>query len=103
MRNVNKKPRDINMAVENQSSPRHIVPIQLKIFMPVGTAIKRLMIEKKGRSTTPVVNMWCAHTPKGRRPNESVGEDHALEPEAGFLEKTAMISVAMPKNGRARI
>ena len=43
--------------------PRHIVPIQLKILMPVGTAIRRLMIEKKGSRTTPVVNMWWAQTP----------------------------------------
>ena len=34
--------------------------------MPVGTAINRLRKEKKGRSTAPVVNMWCAHTPVDR-------------------------------------
>ena len=53
MRNVIKKPTAINMAVENQTSPRHIVPIQLNILMPVGTAMRRLMIEKNGRARRP--------------------------------------------------
>ena len=52
-----------SMGVENHRCPRHIVPIQLKNLIPVGTAMSRLRREKNGRSTTPVVNMWCAHTP----------------------------------------
>ena len=52
-----------SMAVVKLSCPRHIVPIQLKNLMPVGTAMSRLRKEKKGSSTAPVVNMWCAHTP----------------------------------------
>ncbi len=43
-----------------------MVPIQLKNLMPVGTAMSRLRSEKKGSSTTPVVNMWWAHTPVDR-------------------------------------
>jgi hypothetical protein len=43
--------------------PPHIVPIQLKNFTPVGTAIVNVIAEKNGLSTTPVVNMWWAHTP----------------------------------------
>ena len=78
MRNVIRKPRAINMAVENHISPLHIVPIQLKILMPVGTAIMRLMNEKKGSSTTPVVNMWCAHTPSESAPIESVAKTMLL-------------------------
>ena len=42
--------------------PRHIVPIQTKNFMPVGTAIRKLRKLKNGSSTWPVANMWCAHT-----------------------------------------
>ena len=42
--------------------PRHIVPIQLKNFTPVGTAIRNDRNEKNGRFTAPVANMWCAHT-----------------------------------------
>jgi hypothetical protein len=44
------------------SWPRHIVPIQLKNFMPVGTAIMKDRNEKNGSSTWPVANMWWAHT-----------------------------------------
>ena len=43
--------------------PRHIVPIQLKNFTPVGTAIRNDIAEKNGLDTTPVVIMWWAHTP----------------------------------------
>ena len=39
-----------------------MVPTQLKNFTPVGTAIRKVMNEKNGSSTAPVVNMWCAHT-----------------------------------------
>ena len=48
--------------VEGLIDPPHIVPIQLKNFTPVGTAIRNVMPEKKARSTAPVTNMWCAHT-----------------------------------------
>jgi hypothetical protein len=44
------------------SWPRHIVPIQLKNLMSVGTAIRNDRNEKNGSSTAPVANMWCAHT-----------------------------------------
>ena len=44
------------------SLPRHIVPIQLKNFTPVGTAMSIVMKAKNGRSTEPVTYMWCAHT-----------------------------------------
>ena len=42
--------------------PRHIVPIQLKNLIPVGTAIRNVRKLKNGSSTAPVANMWCAHT-----------------------------------------
>ncbi len=44
------------------SWPRHMVPIQLKNLIPVGTAIRNVANEKNGSSTAPVANMWCAHT-----------------------------------------
>ncbi len=50
----------------NRSRPPHIVPIQLKILIPVGTAISSDSSEKNGRLTHPVVNMWWAHTPIDR-------------------------------------
>ena len=39
-----------------------MVPIQLKNFTPVGTAMRNVMKEKNGSSTPPVTYMWCAHT-----------------------------------------
>ncbi len=51
-----------SIGVSRDSDPFHIVPIQLKNFTPVGTAIRKVMKEKNGNSTAPVTNMWCAHT-----------------------------------------
>ena len=39
-----------------------MVPIQLKNFTPVGTAMSMVMKAKNGSSTEPVTYMWCAHT-----------------------------------------
>ncbi len=57
-----RKPIANNIAVSKEIAPRHIVPIQLKNFTPVGTAIRNDSSEKNGSSTAPVANMWCAHT-----------------------------------------
>jgi len=76
----------INIAIENHISPRHMVPIQLNIFYPVGTAIKRLIAEKNGNKTTPVVNMWCAQTP-GTTRRSRAWQRHALVPEDGLARE----------------
>ena len=55
-----------------------MVAIQLNIFTPVGTAIRNVISEKKGRKTAPVVNMWCAHTEKPRAPMATVANTNAL-------------------------
>ncbi len=54
------------------TDPRHIVPIQLKIFTPVGTAMSIVIREKNGSSTAPVTYMWCAHTATDRAAIASV-------------------------------
>ena len=51
-----------SMGVSKVTDPRHIVPIQLKIFTPVGTAISIVIRAKNGSRTAPVTYMWCAHT-----------------------------------------
>ena len=61
-RKVVRKPTDQSMGVSKLIDPPHIVPIQLKNLTPVGTAIRKVMPAKNGRSTAPVTNMWCAHT-----------------------------------------
>ncbi|SFY47499.1 hypothetical protein STEPF1_00710 [Streptomyces sp. F-1] len=59
---MTRKPADHSIGVSKDSEPFHMVPIQLKNFTPVGTAIRKDMKEKNGSSTPPVTNMWCAHT-----------------------------------------
>ena len=61
--------------------PPHIVPIQLKNFTPVGTAMSIDRPEKNGSSTAPVVNMWWAHTPTDSARDGERGEDEALVAE----------------------
>ncbi len=60
--NVYRSPIIHSIGTPSLIEPRHIVAIQLKILIPVGTAIRSDMIEKNGSCTQPVVNMWCAHT-----------------------------------------
>ncbi|SKF62470.1 Uncharacterised protein [Mycobacteroides abscessus subsp. abscessus] len=57
-----------SMGVSKLIDPPHIVPIQLKNFTPVGTAIRKVMNEKNGSETAPVTNMWWAHTDTDRAP-----------------------------------
>ena len=58
--------------VSNVTEPRHIVPTQLKIFTPVGTAMSIVMSENHGSRTPPVTYMWCAHTVTERAAMEMV-------------------------------
>ena len=59
---MTRKPAENSIGVSNVNWLFHIVPIQLKNLMPVGTAIRYVMKLKNGRRTAPVANMWCAHT-----------------------------------------
>ena len=61
-RNVTRKPITHSIGVSKVTWPRHIVPIQLKNFTPVGTPIKKVIKEKNGKSTWPLANMWWAQT-----------------------------------------
>ena len=61
-KNVTRNPTEYSIGGSKVSWPCHMVPVQLKNLMPVGIAMKKLMREKNGSSTAPVVNMWCAHT-----------------------------------------
>jgi hypothetical protein len=62
-RNVSRNPIANSIGVSKVIRPPHIVPIQLKNLTPVGTAMRNESPLKKGSSTAPVANMWCAHTP----------------------------------------
>ncbi len=83
--------------------PFQSVPIQLKNFKPVGTAIRKDRNEKNGSSTAPVANMWCAQTVSESAPMDSVASTRPLYPNSGLRAKTGKISDTMPKNGNARM
>ena len=55
-----------------------MVPIQLKIFTPVGMAISIVASEKNAsaKGPMPVENMWWLHTPKPRKAMNAPGEHH---------------------------
>jgi len=74
--NVNKKMKPLanNIGVFNTILPPNIVAIQLKILIPVGTAITIVALVKYARVSTskPTVNIWCAHTIKPRNPIDNI-------------------------------
>src|SRR4051812_49894083 len=81
--------------------PRHRVASQLKILMPVGTAIAN-EDSMKNASTTVLVgvaNMWCAHTSMPRNAMAAVDAAIALYPKIGLRAKTGRISEIIPKAG----
>jgi len=51
-----------------------MVATQLKILIPVGTAIIIVALVKYARVSTskPTVNIWCAQTIKPKNPIESI-------------------------------
>src|SRR5436305_11464781 len=100
-RNVVMKPSAHSIGVSNVSCPRHMVPIQLKNLIPVGTAMRNVRNEKNGSSTWPVANMWCAHTVIDSAAMAIVAATMPLYPNSGLRLNTGMISVTMPKNGSA--
>src|SRR5215210_1618006 len=68
MTNVKMKPTANSIAVFIWITPRHIVPSQEKILMPVGTAmsIVEIIIGTRSHDSMPDTNMWWAHTEKPR-------------------------------------
>ena len=77
-RNVTRKPSVQSIGVSKETEPRHIVPIQLKNFTPVGTAMSIVMNAKNGRLTAPVTYMWCAHTATERAAIAAVAKTRPL-------------------------
>jgi len=73
---VNKKinPNAHNIGVVNLIDPAYIVPNQLKILIPVGTAIIIVAAVKYALVSTsiPTVYIWCAHTIKPKTPIEAI-------------------------------
>jgi hypothetical protein len=78
IRNMVRNPMANSIAVEKVIWPLTRVAIQLKNLTPVGTAIRKVMMEKNGSSTWPVTNMWWAQTLKPRAPMPAVANTNAL-------------------------
>ena len=63
-------PRANSIGLVNSTAPFHIVPIQLKIFMPVGTPINIVVMVNTEFATgpSPTVNMWWLQTAQPMMP-----------------------------------
>jgi cellobiose-specific phosphotransferase system component IIC len=63
-----------SIGVFNTIVPPNIVATQLKILIPVGTAIIIVALVKYARVSTskPTVNMWCAQTIKPKKPIDNI-------------------------------
>ena len=66
MTNIPINPKENNIGVFNLSFPPQIVPNQLNILTPVGTAITIVDNPNPACATGLIAeaNMWCAQTPK---------------------------------------
>ena len=71
---MNMKPIAQTIGVLKLTDPPHIVAIQLKILIPVGTAITIVAAVKYIFMSTlmPVVNIWCAQTTKPTTPMATI-------------------------------
>src|SRR5690625_1211013 len=84
--NVVRKPRVNSIGVSKVIDPLHMVPIQLKNFTPVGTAISIVMKAKNSSMTVPRVYMWWAHTVTDRAAIAIVAPTRVLYPKIGLAE-----------------
>jgi hypothetical protein len=75
-----RKPSANSIGASNERFPRQSVASQLKIFIPVGTAmtIEAIMNHAWSEIGRPTVNMWCAHTSIEKKPIATVEATMAL-------------------------
>ena len=93
------------MATVNWIWPPHMVASQLKIFTPVGIAINMVVSENTASAIGPIPteNIWCAHTPKPRKPIRMPEYTITGYPNSGFRENVGSTSDTRPKAGRIRM
>src|SRR6266853_1580020 len=100
-RNWKRKAMQNSIGVLNSIFPPHIVASQLKILMPVGTAMA--IVDRTNTvfafEAIPTVNMWCAHTLIPMNAMLTVAATMTAYPKIGFRENTGMISDAMANAG----
>src|SRR5437899_10762593 len=102
MTNIVTKPIAKSIGALSSIAPPHIVAIQLKILMPLGTAIAKVMTMNGRRAEIemPVVNMWWTHTPKDRKPIATVDRAIALYAKIGLWLIRGMTSDMRRSSGR---
>ena len=102
MTNSERKPSAKSIGVSKLRLPRQSVASQLKIFIPVGTAITidAIMNQAWSEIGNPTVNMWCAQTSIEKKPMATVEATIALYPKIGLRAKTGRTSEIIPNAGR---
>src|SRR4051794_34087133 len=101
MTNVERNPHAKYRGVFVMICPRHSVASQLKILMPVGTAIANEESMKNARTTVDVgvANMWCAHTSMPRNAMAVVDAAIGLWTKIGLGAKTGRNPEIIPNAG----
>src|SRR2546426_9459888 len=101
MTNIVTKPMAKSIGALSSIAPPHIVAIQLKILIPLGTAIASVitMNGRRAEIEMPVVNMWWTQTPKERNPIATVDRAIALYPKIGLWLIRGMTSEKIPIAG----
>jgi len=76
MVNMETKATAFSSALVKINEPPHSVAIQLKILTAVGMAMMTVLKAKNPSATRgkPAANMWCAQTPKDRKPIATVDQ-----------------------------
>ena len=105
MVNIAMNPSENSIGVLSFNEPPQTVPIQLKIFTPVGMAMSIVESPNAVWATgpRPVANMWCAHTPQPRNPIAMPEKMTTERPKSGLRENTGSVSETMPMPGRMRM
>src|SRR5436190_21541995 len=100
--NIVTKPIAKSMGAFSSIAPPHMVAIQLKILIPLGTAIARVMIMNGRRAEIerPVVNMWWTQTPKERELIATVDRAIALYAKIVLCDMRGITSEMIPIAGR---
>ena len=94
-----------SIAVVKRIEPPHIVPIQLKIFIPVGIAIAMVETAKAefAAGPSPTVNMWWLQTNQPMKPIATPAKTRNEYPKSGLRENTGKISETIPIAGKMRM
>jgi hypothetical protein len=102
MMNIATKPIAKSSGVLKRMSPPHSVPNQLKILIPVGTAMNMVDRAKAEFATgpSPTANMWWAHTPQPMKPIAMPAKTMAAYPNIGLRAKVGSTSETMPIAGK---